>query len=164
MNYSLPRAPVLEWDSKQVRTRCPYCSRIHTHGFGKKPLIGQSRAIHCHLDGYYGLLQYRLLYPFEEEARGYYLYEIDKDRKKFVVVDLEQDSEESEEEDDAEDERVDTSNTDSDEYERSVGNDGKNLDAELADLADNLRLEGGNEEQATGLTKQRTEDLLKEMM
>jgi hypothetical protein len=109
-----------------------------------KPLVGQSRATHCHIDGYYSLLQYRLLYPFEEEAWGQYSYEIGKDRKKFIVVSLKPDSEESEQ-DDAEDERPDTSGTSSDRYKRSVGNDRKDLDSELADLTDNLRLEGRNE-------------------
>lgn len=74
---NLPVAYVLTWNSHTTRIRCPYSCRLKFHSHGSTlPRRGRhnARAAHCPLvhdeSGLLSCKGYRLLYPFEKEARN----------------------------------------------------------------------------------------------
>ncbi|KAK3904868.1 hypothetical protein C8A05DRAFT_42115 [Staphylotrichum tortipilum] len=106
----IPLALVTEWGKNDsLRVVCPYCLRCHRHGINRFRLRGQTRAAHCSPEAGH----YQLCYPFEEEARAQYSYQIDKENGLFVTVgiplpsDDEDEESEDEESEDEESEEAD---------------------------------------------------------
>lgn len=97
MIEALPIADVLWWDEKTVRIRCPFCKNSHSHGnqSASRYDFNNTRLAHCsppliasHMDWD----DYRIRFPFDI-ASGGLAYEIDKEKKKFVTIGIQQDPE-----------------------------------------------------------------------
>ncbi|KAI0965110.1 hypothetical protein F4678DRAFT_485599 [Xylaria arbuscula] len=73
---SCPKIEVLRWNAYHVYLRCPYCEKIHHHGFS---LPGR-RMSHCHPGG-----EYEYILPIDEKT-GLVGYEIDKKRAYFFNI------------------------------------------------------------------------------
>ncbi|KAI0449298.1 hypothetical protein F5B21DRAFT_494778 [Xylaria acuta] len=73
---SCPKIEVLRWNTQDVYLRCPYCERIHHHGFN---LHGR-RTSHCYPGG-----EYEYIFPIDEKT-GLIGYEIDKKRAYLVNI------------------------------------------------------------------------------
>jgi hypothetical protein len=89
---SLPAAIVLLWDDHKVTVLCPFCNRAHTHGIthfkidpgiggsiqddcgryvydGPSPTRCDSRVPHCELIHWDVILEYVIVFPFEDDVR-----------------------------------------------------------------------------------------------
>jgi len=77
-------APVQRWNFHRVSIKCPFCTKIHTHGFGGG-YDSVFRAPHC--DHYFSpsFPSYRFAYPFST-CEGSVAYEIDKTNGYFVAL------------------------------------------------------------------------------
>lgn len=72
----LPSALVIQWYSRSLRVRRPYCDDSHDHSPGQQALIVQKRQADC------GAGQYALVYPpktYENEIIGW-----EFDRRKVI--------------------------------------------------------------------------------
>ena len=76
-------ANVQWWDNYNVHILCPFCSKIHRHGFGQS-YNRTHRAPHCHPGSEFG--SYYFKYPFSENPEST-AYEIDKINKRYVALD-----------------------------------------------------------------------------
>jgi len=76
--------PVQRWNAQTVLVRCPFCSNIHTHGFGGS-YKSVSRHPHCWTNSSVSLPDYRFAYPLSE-TEGTVRYEIDKSNGYFVAL------------------------------------------------------------------------------
>lgn len=88
-------ADVFWWNGKRVCVRCPFCKRSHEHSIGPKDNYWSEndRVPHCDTLARYRLsAEYRICFPFEVSQKRV-AYEIDKDKKRFVTVGIEQDDE-----------------------------------------------------------------------
>lgn len=80
-----PLAMVQWWSSTSVYVTCPFCKRIHSHGFdGDYSPWGKLRVSHCYNEDF-GSQEYRMTFPFSE-ATGEASYEINRDRRLFVAA------------------------------------------------------------------------------
>ena len=75
-------AEVQWWDSSNVHVQCPFCSRIHRHGF-QKSYDRAHRVSHC--DTGAELRSYSFKYPFSQDPE-WTAYEIDKESKRYVAL------------------------------------------------------------------------------
>jgi hypothetical protein len=83
-NTNIPLALVQRWYAHTVYVQCPFCTKIHTHGFGGS-YTSISRAPHCNYDTSVSLPSYRFAYPFSVEESTV-AYEIDKSAGFFVAL------------------------------------------------------------------------------
>ena len=83
-NLALPLALVQRWNADTVYLQCPFCSMIHTHGFGRS-YTTVSRLAHCNHSSYLSFPSYRFAYPFSDQD-GTTAYEIDKATGFFVAL------------------------------------------------------------------------------
>ena len=75
-------AHVQWWDSSAVHVLCPFCSKIHRHGFGRS-YDSTHRASHC-FNGFEPS-SYYFKYPFSSSPEST-AYEIDKVNKRYVAL------------------------------------------------------------------------------
>lgn len=75
------QAPVQFWDNSNVYVRCPYCEKIHHHGFNGNYLDKHCRAPHC---GHVGEGHYQFRFPLNDGTANL-SYDIDKQRILFVA-------------------------------------------------------------------------------
>lgn len=80
----LPLAQVQRWNAKFVSVQCPFCTKIHTHGFGGS-YRSDHRAPHCNYKTNPYFPPYRFAYPFSVRE-GTVAYEIDKSAGCFVAL------------------------------------------------------------------------------
>lgn len=78
-------AKVHWWDSRTVHVQCPFCMKIHTHGFGKS-YESVHRAAHCDSRAQLSYPSYEFKYPFSQIPETT-AYEIDKTNRRFVALD-----------------------------------------------------------------------------
>lgn len=95
---ALPSADVLWWDNRNVRIRCPFCTKSHRHGIGYSDRYEKksgSRVAHC--PPVSGILShhYQFSFPFDRITQ-HVAYEIDKEKGRFVTVGILQDPEPNE--------------------------------------------------------------------
>lgn len=83
-NTTIPLAPVQRWNAHTVSVQCPFCTKIHTHGFGGS-YTSILRAPHCNYDSSLSFPSYRFAYPFSTH-KGILAYEIDKSTGFFVAL------------------------------------------------------------------------------
>ena len=83
---SSPLAFVRFWDGTSVYVRCPYCEKIHCHGFDGKYGGNHTRVSHCNADEE----SYEYRFP-DCDTTGFPSYEIDKERVLFVAADADPD-------------------------------------------------------------------------
>ncbi|KAL8918576.1 MAG: hypothetical protein Q9172_005366 [Xanthocarpia lactea] len=83
-NVTIPLAPVQRWNAGTVYLQCPFCSKIHTHGFGAS-YTTISRVAHCNHSSDLSFPSYRFAYPFSGQD-GTTAYEIDKVTGFFVAL------------------------------------------------------------------------------
>lgn len=76
----MTKAKVVWWDATSVYVRCPYCDKIHRHGF-QNYSAKQRRLSHCQPLG----REYEFSFPFNHET-GHVWYEIDKARALLVAA------------------------------------------------------------------------------
>lgn len=77
-------AEILWWDSRTIHVRCPYCSKIHKHGFGGHYDLRELRRVsRCDIGPI--SLYYSFKFPFSTEY-GTTAYEIDKTNKRYVAL------------------------------------------------------------------------------
>ncbi|KAJ9628821.1 hypothetical protein H2203_002724 [Taxawa tesnikishii (nom. ined.)] len=90
----IPSAEVLEWNSSNLRVRCPYCDKVHRHGlpeYEERPRSEeqnrygeQRRVAHCGTKlGRYDSNEYSLVFPLGSDTI-FPAYEIDKLRVLYV--------------------------------------------------------------------------------
>jgi hypothetical protein len=77
-------APVQRWNAQSVYVRCPYCTKIHTHGFGDS-YKSVNRASHCYTSPDLSFPSYSFAYPFPIRD-GTTTYEIDKSAGVFIAL------------------------------------------------------------------------------
>jgi hypothetical protein len=82
-NSTIALAPVQRWNAHTVSIRCPFCTKIHTHGFGDS-YDSIFRAPHCSHNSSLSFPSYRFAYPFST-CEGSVAYEIDKTNGYFVA-------------------------------------------------------------------------------
>ena len=75
-------ADVLWWDSSDVHVKCPFCGKIHRHGFEQN-----YNSVHCvsHCEKSAESRSYSFKYPFSHKP-GWTAYEIDKSSKRYVAL------------------------------------------------------------------------------
>lgn len=80
-----PAAPVLRWNARHVDLKCPYCEKIHHHGFSG--YSHNRRVPHCSygVDRVCVLPSYRFEFPYSTDS-GAVGYEIDKDSGYYVAL------------------------------------------------------------------------------
>ncbi|KLU87926.1 hypothetical protein MAPG_06916 [Magnaporthiopsis poae ATCC 64411] len=85
MARNIPKADVVWWNARDIYIQCPYCIRIHRHGFpaGHDFASKVYRASHCFNPKY--TTNYYLHFPFVANG-GDAFYEIDKERALYVTV------------------------------------------------------------------------------
>ncbi|KAI6306644.1 hypothetical protein MCOR30_011750 [Pyricularia oryzae] len=77
---AIPKAKVVWWDVSDTYVRCPYCDKIHCHGFqAPRYSTRQYRVSHC------GGPSYNLQFPLADSGDESW-YEIDKKRVMFVTA------------------------------------------------------------------------------
>lgn len=82
-NRTVVLAPVQRWNASTVSIQCPFCTKIHTHGFGSG-YDSVFRAPHCNHHLSPSFPSYRFAYPFST-CEGSVAYEIDKTNGYFVA-------------------------------------------------------------------------------
>ena len=76
-------APVQWWDSSGVSVLCPFCDRIHNHGFGQN-YGSNHRLSHCYIDpGSFDSYYFRYPFSLSPETTA---YEIDKANRRYVTL------------------------------------------------------------------------------
>lgn len=83
-NSNIPSAPVQRWNAQTVWVQCPFCTKIHTHGFGGSYGCIM-RAPHCNHNSALSYPSYRFEYPFST-LRGTVAYEIDTSAGCYVAL------------------------------------------------------------------------------
>jgi hypothetical protein len=81
---AIPLALVQRWNAHTVSVQCPFCTKIHTHGFGGS-YRSTFRVPHCGCSASLSLPPYRFEYPFST-GEGTVAYEIDKPVGCFVAL------------------------------------------------------------------------------
>lgn len=81
---TIPWAPVQRWNACTVSVQCPFCTKIHTHGFGDS-YDSIIRAAHCDHGSSLSFPSYRFAYPFSTRE-GTVAYEIEKSVGCFVAL------------------------------------------------------------------------------
>lgn len=77
---AIPKAKFVWWDVSDTYVRCPYCDKIHFHGFqAPRYSTRQYRVSHC------GGPSYNLQFPLADSGDESW-YEIDKKRVMFVTA------------------------------------------------------------------------------
>ena len=77
-------ADVQWWDWTAVTIKCPFCSKLHTHGLGFSYETTR-RAPHCGFGNETSSLEYTFRYPFSKSSNTT-AYEIDKVNKRYVAL------------------------------------------------------------------------------
>lgn len=93
MSGSLPVADVLWWNESEVRVRCPFCCESHRHGIvgSDEPYQSDStRVAPCPPLLSPSQQLYRICFPIDSETQGV-AYEIDKEKRRFQTIGLQQD-------------------------------------------------------------------------
>ena len=83
--YMAPKeffADVQWWDSSNVHVLCPFCGKIHRHGFGQS-YDNNQRVSHCSPG--LGFISYYFKFPFSQNPEST-AYEIDKANKRYVAL------------------------------------------------------------------------------
>lgn len=75
-------ADVQWWDSSNVQIHCPFCGKIHTHGFGQS-YDSTHRVSHCYTGSEFHCYYFK--YPFSQNPEST-TYEIDKVNKRYVAL------------------------------------------------------------------------------
>ena len=83
-DISIPLAPVQRWNAHTVSVQCPFCTKIHTHGFSGS-YTSIRRAPHCDSISSLSFPSYRFAYPFSTHESTV-AYEIDKSTGFFVTL------------------------------------------------------------------------------
>jgi hypothetical protein len=83
-NSKIPLARVQRWNAQIVYVQCPFCTKIHTHGFGDG-YSRSTRAAHCNYHPSLSFPPYRFDYPFSKRE-GVVGYEIDKSNGFYVAL------------------------------------------------------------------------------
>ena len=78
-------AKVHRWESRTVQVQCPFCMKIHTHGFGGS-YDSFYRVAHCDSSPQLSHPSYQFKYPFSQ-VPDTTAYEIDKASKRHVAPD-----------------------------------------------------------------------------
>lgn len=74
------------WDSWTVHVKCPFCMKIHQHGFdGSYGYEGVYRVAHCDSSPALNFPSYQLKFPFSQ-ALERTAYKIDKECKRYVAI------------------------------------------------------------------------------
>ena len=82
-----PLALVQRWNARTVQVRCPYCTKIHNHGFSGNYFNNQ-RVPHCGNKSIIHYPSYIFRYPFSATDNTT-AYEIDKISGFYVSLDAE---------------------------------------------------------------------------
>ena len=91
MPHNTVFADVQWWDWTTVTVKCPFCSKLHTHGLGSSYEATQ-RAPHCGFRKKTSSLEYTFRYPFSKSCDTT-TYEIDKVNKRYVALEAKSPSE-----------------------------------------------------------------------
>jgi hypothetical protein len=83
-NSEIPWASVQRWNANTVSVDCPFCQKIHTHGFGGS-YTNTVRASHCRSSSSLSYPSYRFHYPFSTSNKSV-SYEIDKTQGYYVAT------------------------------------------------------------------------------
>ncbi len=81
---TIPLAPVQHWNAYTVYVQCPFCTNIHTHGFGGS-YTSILRAPHCNYHSSLSFPSYRFAYPFSTH-KSIVAYKINKSSGFFVAL------------------------------------------------------------------------------
>lgn len=79
-------ADVQWWNCTNVTIKCPFCDKLHTHGFGSSYEASQ-RVPHCGFGTKTSSLEYTFRYTFSKSSDTT-TYEIDKVNKRYVADSL----------------------------------------------------------------------------